>query len=56
MLIHKYDICKKEIKKGEKEVTAGCGGWPQFSFCTKCGKSILAFLKKRKLLTSDANA
>jgi hypothetical protein len=56
MLIRKCDICKKEIKNREKEVTAGRGGWPQFSFCTSCGKPILAFLKKRKLLTADANA
>jgi DNA-directed RNA polymerase subunit RPC12/RpoP len=49
MLVHKCDNCKKEIKKGEGEVVAGLG-WPNYSFCIRCGKPIIAFLKKSKLL------
>ncbi len=29
-------------------------GWPEFSFCGACGKPIIAFLKKRKLLANGA--
>jgi len=49
MLVHKCDICKREIKKGNNEVVAGLG-WPNYSFCGHCGKPIIVFLKKRKLL------
>ncbi len=49
MLIRKCDNCKKEIKGRDKEIIAGFA-WPQFSFCGRCGKPIIAFLKKRKLL------
>jgi DNA-directed RNA polymerase subunit RPC12/RpoP len=49
MLVHKCDNCKKEIKGRDKEIIAGYT-WPQFSFCGRCGKPIIAFLKKRKLL------
>jgi len=40
---------QKEIKGRDKEIIAGFA-WPQFSFCGRCGKPIIAFLKKRKLL------
>jgi len=53
MLIRKCDICKrksrKAIKKGDQEIVVMMG-WPQFSFCARCGRPVLAFLKKRKLL------
>ena len=52
MLVHKCDNCKKEIKSRDKEIIAGFA-WPQFSFCGRCGKPIIAFLKKRKLLQPD---
>ena len=48
MLVRKCD-CKKEIKKDNEEVVVGVR-WPTYSFCTRCGKPIIAFLKKRKLL------
>jgi len=48
MLVRKCDNCKKEIKTDD-EVVAGLG-WPNYLFCTRCGKPIIAFLKKRKLL------
>jgi len=51
MLVKKCDNCKKEIKKGDDELVVGLG-WPNYSFCRRCGKPILAFLKKRRLLSS----
>jgi RNA polymerase-binding transcription factor DksA len=53
MLIRKCDICKKEIKNRQEEIVAGIE-WPTYSFCSRCGKSIIAFLKKRKLLPAAA--
>jgi len=50
MIVKKCDDCKKEIKKGGDEVVVGFG-WPNHSFCRRCGKPILAFLKKRRLLS-----
>jgi len=38
MLVHKCDICKREIKGRDKEIIAGFA-WPQFSFCGRCGKA-----------------
>jgi len=49
MLVRKCDNCNEEIKKGNEEVVAGLG-WPNYSFCARCGKPIIAFLKKCKLL------
>ncbi len=49
MLIRKCDICKKEIKGRHEEIVAGIE-WPTYSFCARCGKAIIAFLQKRKLL------
>jgi hypothetical protein len=51
MLVKKCDNCKKEIKEGDDEVVVGLG-WPNYSFYTRCGKPIIAFLKKQKLLPS----
>jgi hypothetical protein len=36
MLVHKCDNCKKEIKKENEGVVAGLG-WPNYSFCARCG-------------------
>jgi RNA polymerase-binding transcription factor DksA len=47
MLVRKCDNCKKEIKQLNEAIVAGIG---QFSFCERCGKQIIVFLKKRKLL------
>jgi hypothetical protein len=49
MLVKKCDKCKKEIKGPDEAVVVGLG-WPEFSFCTRCGKPIIAFLKKRTLI------
>jgi hypothetical protein len=48
MLVTKCDLCKRAIKDGE-EITAGFG-WKRFSLCVRCGKPVVALLKKRKLL------
>jgi hypothetical protein len=53
MLIRKCDLCKKEIKNRREEIVAGIE-WPTYSFCSRCGKSIIAFLKKSKLLPAAA--
>ncbi len=45
MLVRKCDNCKKEIKQLNEAVVAGIG-FPEFSFCKRCGKPIIAFLKK----------
>ncbi|PYT58361.1 MAG: hypothetical protein DMG46_11630 [Acidobacteria bacterium] len=49
LLVTKCDSCEKQIKNRDEKVVAGLG-WPEFSFCGRCGKPITAFLKKRKLL------
>jgi len=55
MLIRKCDICKKEIKDRHEEIVAGIE-WPTYSFCSRCGKPIIAFFKKHKLLPAAAKA
>jgi len=52
MLITKCDICKKEIKNRDQQITAG-KFWHQFSFCSRCGKPITTFLRRRRLLTES---
>ncbi len=49
MLVRKCDNCKKKIKQLNEAIVAGIG-FPEFSFCERCGKPIVVFLKKRKLL------
>jgi rRNA maturation endonuclease Nob1 len=49
MVVRKCDNCKKEIKQPNESIVAGIG-FPEFSFCERCGKPITVFLKKRKLL------
>lgn len=48
MRITKCDLCKKNIK-GEA-VTAGIGFFPQVELCERCGKPILALLRKYKFI------
>ena len=48
MNISKCDICKKVIK--EDSVRAGFGFFQAKDFCLKCGKPVLDFLKKHKLI------
>ena len=49
MLVTKCDLCKSEIKDKKEMVTAGVG-WDFYSLCARCGKPIVALLRKRKLL------
>ena len=49
MLVFKCDICKKEIKDRTKIVKIGTD-FSGYSFCFTCGKPVLDFLKKHKLI------
>jgi hypothetical protein len=51
MNLTKCDICKKGIK-GEP-VKAGIGFFGREDFCLKCGKPVLDFLKKHKLVKEE---
>jgi len=48
-LSRRYYCTHYEIKGRDEAVVVGLG-WPEFSFCGCCGKPIIAFLKKHKLL------
>lgn len=48
MRLTKCDICKKKLK-GDS-VRAGLGLFQEKDFCVKCGKPVLDFLEKHKLL------
>jgi hypothetical protein len=53
MFITKCDICGKEISN-DKTATAGYGRLlSHYSFCDTCGKPIVAFLKKNKLMKDE---
>jgi len=45
MLIYQCDICKKEIKNRHEEIVAGLQ-WATYSFCSPCGKPIIAFFQE----------
>lgn len=49
MLVFKCDLCKKEIKDRKKLIKVGIN-FPEFCLCSACGKPVLDFLKKNKLL------
>ncbi|MDP2788755.1 MAG: hypothetical protein Q8O46_01720 [bacterium] len=51
MHIIKCDICDKKLKGGL--IKAGVGLFAEKKFCLKCGKPILDFLKKNKLLNEE---
>jgi rRNA maturation endonuclease Nob1 len=51
MNLTKCDICGKKLKN--KPVKAGIGYFADKDFCSKCGKPILDFLKKYKLLDEE---
>lgn len=50
MITTKCDLCKKEIKNNMQSVSAGFGMWSGYNFCWECGKPIISFLKKHKLV------
>lgn len=51
MNVTKCDICKKKLEG--YPVRAGIGFFTGNDFCPKCGKPILDFLKKYKLLDEE---
>ena len=51
MNVTKCDICGKKLTG--KPIKAGIGFWGGNDFCLKCGKPILDFLKKHKLLDEE---
>jgi hypothetical protein len=50
MIIEKCDLCEKELARGEYVCAGDQGIFGQHSFCDECGKPILLFLKKHKLI------
>jgi len=50
MYVTKCDICKKKL--GMERIKAGVG-LNDKDFCLKCGKPILDFLKKHKLIKEN---
>lgn len=51
MNLVKCDICKKKLKNNP--VRAGVGIFREKDFCLKCGKPILDFLNKHKLIQEE---
>jgi len=51
MHVKKCDICKKSIKGFP--IRAGADFFSDKDFCSKCGKPILDFLKKHKLVKKE---
>ena len=51
MNVSKCDICKKKLQ-GDP-IKAGVGYFADKDFCSKCGKPILDFLKKHKLVKKE---
>lgn len=53
-LVFKCDLCRKEIK--DLVVTVGYGhSFGGYNLCGKCGKPVINFLKKKKLIKKDGN-
>lgn len=52
MLIRKCDICKKVIKDSVLDLNFNSGkfSYHSWSFCPDCGKPIITFLNKNKLI------
>lgn len=50
MKVTKCDLCKKKIK--DRPIIAGADYYPHVELCDKCGKPILAFLKRNKLIAT----
>jgi hypothetical protein len=52
MLVTKCDFCKKNIK--DNPIIAGVG-FHRIELCEKCGKPVLSFLKRSKVIKIDKN-
>lgn len=53
MKVTKCDLCKKQVKEGDKAVSVYYGFYNHREFCKKCAEPILKFLKNKKLLKED---
>jgi hypothetical protein len=54
MLVYKCELCKKEIDRQEPFVTLGYkSSIGHQSFCAACGKPLLNFLKRHKLIEKE---
>ncbi len=53
MRITRCDICLKKISWENKIEIGYKSIMPQFSVCESCGKPVVAFLKKHKLIEKD---
>lgn len=51
MIIEKCDICNKNIK--DKPIRIRWGFYKSSDLCLDCGKPILEFLKKNKLIKEE---
>ncbi len=56
MLVYKCDICESELDKNKEGIIVGNRGiFSHFSLCDKCGKPIIEFMKKNKLIEIKKN-
>jgi hypothetical protein len=54
MRVNKCDFCKKIIQY-DNMVSAGVGYSKSVELCEKCGKPVLDFLKKNKVIQIEKN-
>ncbi len=54
MTITKCDVCKKQIRKHERTISATTTNpWGSVDLCETCGRQILDFLKKHNLAPKE---
>lgn len=53
MKVTKCDLCKKQIKKGDKPVYVYYGLYNDKELCEKCGAPVIKFLKNKKLFVEN---
>lgn len=49
MTLTKCDLCRKIVKKDDKYISTTIG-WNRNELCLSCGKPVLTFLRKKKLI------
>ena len=54
MMIHKCDICKKQVKHNNLYIRHS-GTWDSYELCLKCADPIFDFLKKNKLVDKETH-
>lgn len=50
MIVRKCDICRRVLKADKEFVSVGIGWLPK-NVCFSCGKPVVQFLKKKKLIS-----